>query len=208
MRRWLLVMAALDGCTGDGTPVVPPAPPASSIGPPVVSCAAPLPIFAGGRETGRICPEEAPASGLTIVVLSDDWVPLILRDDPAADAALRQPYHATFVALANEQPGRGPEWDRARQDGFLELYGIVPSMRVVAARLSDDERHICHSFVDSSAVQALTRTLYLAETHTPAERAALAALDRRLICERLLPATAQPRPRWRLEAALEAYQRK
>ncbi|HEX9288075.1 MAG TPA: hypothetical protein VF904_01030 [Anaeromyxobacteraceae bacterium] len=171
-------------------------------------CDVPVPIFERGREIGHVCPAEALREGLTIVDLSDDWVPWALRE-PDDYVRLPQPYRATYVALANEELPAGAEGERPRRDAFLELYGIFPSFRVLAARLLDEERHRCHAAIDQSAIQALATSPQPATAHVaPAVTAAFAALDQRLVCERLLPESARRRPRWRLQEALEAYQQK
>ena len=165
-------------------------------------------MFESGREVGEVCSTDARRYGLTIVDLSDDWVPFAFRDsdDPSQ---LPQPYRATYVALANEEFPPGSQGNRARRDAFLELYGIFTSIRVPARRLLDEERHLCHADVDQAPIQALTGSPRPSSvTVTPSVRAALAALQRRLACERLLPASSRPAPRWRLHEALEAYQRK
>lgn len=170
-------------------------------------CETPVPVFEQGGEVGRICPEQARSYGLTVVDLSDDWAPMALRD-PDDLVQLPQPYRATYVALANEEFPAGDDGERARRDGFLEPYGIFPSFRVLAQRLLDDERHGCHAFVDAASIQALASAPRPASAaRSPSVRSALAALEQRLICDRLLP-PARRTPRWRLQEALEAYQRK
>lgn len=171
-------------------------------------CSPSVPVFEAGKEVGRVCPADAPREGLTLVDLSDGWVPQALRE-PDDDVHLPQPYRSTYVHLANEEFPPGPEGERPRRDAFLELYGIFPSFRVVAARLLDEERHRCHAAVDQGAIQALaTSPQPTTARPTPAVTAAFAALEQRLVCERLLPASDRRRPRWRLQEALEAYQRK
>ncbi len=210
----LIVLSILGGCHAD-----PPAPPpghppeqaglksAAADAERVADCAAPLPVYEAGREIGRVCPEGARRQGLTVVDLSDDWVPLPFRD-PDNLVQLPQPFRATYVALANEQFPKGAEGDRARRDAFLELYGIFPSFRVVAARLLDEERHRCHAAVDGAPIQALATSPRPSDrAEAPAVEDALAALEQRLICERLLH-PGKRAPRWRLQEALESYQRK
>ena len=172
------------------------------------ACGALVPVIEAGQEVGLVCSAEARRQGLTIVDLSDDWVPLALRDsDDPMDS--RQPYRPTYVALANEEFPPGPEGDRARHDAFLEVYGIFPSLRVVAGRLLDEERHGCHAAVDLAPLQALSGGVRpAAAPANPAARAALAALAQRLACERVLPSSASPPTRWGLQEALETYQRK
>jgi hypothetical protein len=170
-------------------------------------CGASVPVFEAGREVGHVCVEDARRYGLTILDLSDDWVPLVFRD-PDNLVQRPQPYRETYVALANEEFPPGPEGDRARHDAFLELYGIFPSFRVLAERLLDEERHLCHATVDDAPIQALATTPRPSSANlTPSAKVALAAVEQRLICERLLPATGR-RPRWRIQEALETYQRK
>jgi hypothetical protein len=173
----------------------------------VPPCSDPVPVFEGGREIRRVCPADAPGEGLTVVDLSDDWVPFVLRDtgDPAGPP---QPYRATYLALANEEYPAGPEGDRPRHDRFLELYGIAPTFRVLAARILDEDRHLCSARVDQTALQALASSPWPSTSPlTPALRKALGALQQLLACGRLLPSSTQRLPRWRLQEALEAYQR-
>jgi hypothetical protein len=170
-------------------------------------CAHPVPVFEDGAEVAKICPEQAASRGLTILDLSDDWVPFLFR---AGEQAEPNPYRATYVALANYEIGRGPEWDRARKDIYLELYGIAPSFQLLARRLRDQARFACHAGIDSAPIAAVQkRTLDVFKPpRGAAERAAVAALDARLVCEGLLPAARGKRPRWRVQNALAAYQRK
>ena len=171
-------------------------------------CSPSVAVFEAGKEVGRVCPADAPQDGLTLLDLSDDWVPGALRE-PDDFVHVPQPYRATYVHLANEEFPTGLEGDRPRRDAFLDLYGIFPSLRVVAARLLDEERHLCHAAVDQSAIQALATSPQPSTAQlTPAVTAAFAALDQLLVCERLLPSSTRRRPRWRLQEALEAYQRK
>ena len=171
-------------------------------------CSPSVAVSEAGKEVGRACPADALRDGLTVVDLSDDWAPWALRE-PDDGVHLPQPYRATYVRLANEEFPVGLEGDRPRRDAFLDLYGIFPSFRVVAARLLDEERHLCHAAVDQSAIQALATSPQPSTVQlTPAVRAAFAALDQLLVCERLLPVSTRRRPRWRLQEALEAYQRK
>ncbi len=211
-----MVLALLAGCRAD-PPAQParPAPPAAEAGAQraapepagVEACDSPVPVLEEGREVGRVCPGDARRQGLTVVDLSDDWVPLVLRD-PDDLVRLPQPYRATYAALADERFPPGPEGERARRDAFLELYGIFPSLRVLAARLLDEERHLCHAAVDGTPIQALaTSPRPSSGSAAPDIEGALAALERRLLCERLLRPAGRT-PRWRLQEALEAYQRK
>lgn len=207
----LLVLATLTGCSAD-----PPASPgaAAEAGPQCVDPDArpaaggeTVPVLEAGRELGRVRPAEAPGAGLTVVDLSDGWVPLLFRD-PDNLVQLPQPYRPAYVALASEAFPAGPDGDRARRDAYLELYGIFPTFDVLAARLLDEERHRCHAAVDGAPIAALEASPRPGDgDRSPAVERALTALAERLVCERLLRPSPRT-PRWRLQEALEAYQRK
>ncbi|HLU65848.1 MAG TPA: hypothetical protein VKZ63_06205 [Kofleriaceae bacterium] len=207
----LLIVSA--GCRSEGEE--PPASAGASRGQPVAPepaaprCDDPVPVFEDGAETGRVCPEAAGELGLTVIDLSDDWVPRLFRGDPAT-GEIDHPYRDTYVALANYELGDGPEWDRARDDIYLEVYGIVPSFRLLARRLHDERRYTCHALVDSSPIAAVrVREIdVFRPARSPIDRWARGALDARMVCEGLLKPRKGKRPRWRLQAALEAFQRK
>jgi hypothetical protein len=107
-------------------------------------------VFEDGVERGRVCKSEAAAQGLTVIDLADDWTPRVLAPQPDGETPA---YHATYIALANEQlrPDARPE------DALGELYGVVPALSVVRTRLADGKRHACWAAVDPAPIGKLTR---------------------------------------------------
>ncbi len=156
-------------------------------------CAKPIDAFERGVKIGAVCEDTARDKGFTVVDLSDEWTPLLFApsgDDPGPA------YRKTFIALANERLGDGPEWDRPKADRFLELYGIFPTPRVMASRLADEERHRCHDAVDDDGLEKLERDVdpwsdrdrqrfEAAKKQGPRYRA-IAAMQRHLQCEGLM----------------------
>jgi hypothetical protein len=122
-------------------------------------CAERVPVYEGGRVARSACPQELGEAGLTVIDLSDGWVQPLFSEAPDLGDAGKQPYRETMIALANEQFGDGPEWDRAREDRHLEFYGVFPTVGVVRKRLLDDERHRCHDAVDETSLQAFEKPL-------------------------------------------------
>jgi hypothetical protein len=119
----------------------------------------------------------APGDSAFVIDLGDDWVPRILTETPEAPQAYRE----MFVAIANERFGDGAEWEGARRDRYHELFGIFPSISVLAARLRDEPRHRCHDQVDGAPLRARAHGA-----------AAVLAVQGHLRCDGLLPERARP----------------
>ncbi len=82
--------------------------------------------------------------GYFIVDLSDDAVPFIFSE--TAEAPNR--YRKTFVDVANDRTDeRGEPLPEGRHN-FVELFGIPPSLSVVARRFQEDEKKECFSKID------------------------------------------------------------
>lgn len=113
--------------------------------------------FVDGREVETLCDHAAASRGLTILDLSDRFVPRVLDGAPDAEESERPSYRSIYVALADER------WDELPEDvdpePYLELFGISPTFRVLLARLGDEARHACHAAIDDADLLAMTGTL-------------------------------------------------
>ncbi|MCB9561899.1 MAG: peptidoglycan-binding protein [Kofleriaceae bacterium] len=117
-----------------------------------------VPVYDGGHVTERVCRDELAARDLTRLDLSAAWTPLALAAEGDADAPR---YRDTYLALADERyADAGDDRTPAERDRYLESYGILPSLRVIHARLDDDDRHRCHDAVDDAALVARTDALH------------------------------------------------
>jgi peptidoglycan hydrolase-like protein with peptidoglycan-binding domain len=153
-------------------------------------CADVIAVHAAGRAAGRVCIAAAPARRLTVLDLSDEFVPRALRAEPGTSL----PHAAVYRALAAERWQQAPA--EASVDRYLELWGVFPSFRVLRDRLADDERHLCHDRVDDDRLAGYRATLR-SESRTPrpqrrwaARREAIRGLQEHLACDGLLPADA------------------
>ena len=93
--------------------------------------------------------DEARSYGLTIVDLSDDWVPYIFWDQsPGKDDYAKNTYQETYVALANDRI----DVDRVKLDkherNYLEVFGIPPTLGVLRKRFIDDDKEACFKELD------------------------------------------------------------
>lgn len=146
-------------------------------------------VYAAGQPAGRICEDEAAAAGLTVLDLSDEWTPTIFaRDRATGDTPY---YRSTYIRLAN-----------SRVSDDLGVYGITPSLSVLAARLADDRRHTCHAKVDAGALEAFGNSPEPAANAPESEKkpptGAIAAAQARLACDGFL---GKLYPKGRIDAA-------
>ena len=145
---------ALAGFLVDGARAL-PAPPAQA---PPPAPAAPSPgsaevtIIDGGHAVGQTTADNARRDGLTVIDLSDDWLPYVFSEVPGKPQPLR-PY---LIDLANGRFRSGKAYARAREDRFFEAFGIFPSLNLLRRRLADNKRHACHERVKDSVLQEMS----------------------------------------------------
>ncbi len=125
---------------------------------PPVAAAAPasseIMVVEGGRVVGQTTAEKAHQDGLTVVDLSDDWLPYIFSEEPGKPQPLR-PY---LIDLANGRLSHtGSEYARAREDRFFEAFGIFPTLNSLRRRLADNKRHACHARVKDGVLEELSQ---------------------------------------------------
>jgi hypothetical protein len=111
-----------------------------------------LQVVAGGRFVGQTTPERARRDGLTVVDLSDEWLPYVFSETPDKP----QPIRSDLIAMANGRRPRGPAFVRAREDRYFEAFGISPSLNLLRRRLADSKRHACHERVRDAALEKMS----------------------------------------------------
>ena len=189
-------------------------------------------IVEGGHSAGQTTPESARRDGLTVVDLSDDWLPYVFSEEPGKPQPLR-PY---LIDLANGRFRSGSQYAHARADRFFEAFGIFPSLNYMRRRLADKKRHACHERVKDGVLEELSaRNVIPAEEAekvpnpdpataketplvttgrtisprplTAQEKRAVIAMQAHLRCEDLLPGKASPgRMDRRTSEGLKIYQ--
>jgi hypothetical protein len=229
-----LALAGLLADSGRAAQATQPAPVTSAAPPaPTDAASGGLMVVEGGRSVGQTTPENARRDGLTVVDLSDDWLPYVFSEEPGKPQPLR-PY---LIDLANGRFRPNKSYARAREDRFFEAFGIFPSLNYVRRRMADRKRHACHERVkDAVLEEVLPKTVIPAEEMekvpnpdpatvaetpmittgrtisprplTPLEKRAVVAMQAHLRCEDLLPRKANPgRMDMRTVDGLKIYQR-
>lgn len=81
--------------------------------------------------------------------LGDDWVPFIFSEsDSSTGPRVPNPYLPTYLALARGEYPDDHHGERAREDKYLELYGIPPTVSVLRARLETTMSRACTTSLD------------------------------------------------------------
>jgi hypothetical protein len=104
-----------------------------------------LDVLVDGEKAGSICADDAATEGLTVVDLSDAWTPRVFAPDAKTHDAPE--YRAKYLELA-----KSPNAD-------LALFGIAPTISVVADRLADEKRRTCDANIDLSELAKLDATV-------------------------------------------------
>jgi hypothetical protein len=112
----------------------------------------PIPVLEGGRVVGQKTRADARKEGLTVVDLSDDWLPTVFSQTPDKP----QPLRPFLLDLANGRLGTGRKYARPHEDRFFEVFGIFPSLNLVRRRLADKRRHTCHDKVKDGVLEELS----------------------------------------------------
>lgn len=129
---------------------------------------------------------EARKRSLTILDLSDDWVPLPFQDD-GAPISMRNSYRARFADLANDRTDHAGRPLPPGRANHLELYGIPPSLGVLRRRvIADEANRRCYEAVDTAALRALDRSIHYVPGHKAARQHRLQARRWKAAVERLL----------------------
>jgi hypothetical protein len=98
----------------------------------------------------------AHARGLTVVDLSDAWVPSVIDDHAGPKGAtLVNPYHAIYIGLAADRTDGDGQPLAAGERNYLELYGIPPSLSVLRRRFLEDARRDCAATFDREKLLAV-----------------------------------------------------
>ena len=112
----------------------------------------PIPVLEGGRVVGQKTQADARKEGLTVIDLSDDWLPTVFSQTPDKP----QPLRPFLLDLANGRLGTGRKYARPHEDRFFEVFGIFPSLNLVRRRLADKRRHTCHDKVKDGVLEELS----------------------------------------------------
>jgi len=102
------------------------------------------------------------AAGYTLIDLSDQWTPLIFREELGANGEpLHNRYRRVFLGLANDQLDNDGVPLPKREKNYLELFGIFPSLSVLRARFLTEAARVCHDQESVDVLSAVETVSYV-----------------------------------------------
>ncbi len=175
--------------------------------------AAPVLTFENGR-VEHLSEDEAAAIGLTIIDLSDGWVPFVFSDrDRKGEQPTPNRVGSLYVELAGGGAPAAPTMAQARKivratrkerptqssEQYLEVFGISPSLTQLRRRALDEVDRPCFSRVDFEKIRRFRGMIAYRDNRTAHENArAGAKLSMQLAAEMERERTRSPSPLLRI----------
>jgi hypothetical protein len=117
----------------------------------------PVDLWRDGEPTGQIDARGQEAEGHLFLDLGEGWTPLLFTDGVGPDGAPRpHSFRPVYLGLARGEFKREAFYDRARNDKYLELYGIMPTLHVLRERLRWALKLECSQQLDLTAINNFT----------------------------------------------------
>ena len=170
----LLTVLALSACSGgaatrgpaDPEPVAPNPLEPPPIAPPHETdsrpppMARPVPLWEGGRFVRDIDAAHAREQGLVVLDLGDGWAPYLFGErGNESEPLVPNGYRHTYLALARGEFPDDLHGDRARDDEYLELFGIAPTLSLLRTRMTATSELACARTLDLSPLTSFDGTI-------------------------------------------------
>jgi Putative peptidoglycan binding domain len=125
--------------------------------PPPPELLEPVDLWKDGQPSGQIDAQGSALDDHVFLDLGEGWTPILFSDGEGAEQQpLPHSFRPTYLSLARGQFKKEPFYDRARDDKYLELYGIMPTLSVLRERLHWAEKLACKEQLDLTAINTFT----------------------------------------------------
>jgi hypothetical protein len=109
----------------------------------------PIPLYEGGQIARQIDAATARENGYVVLDLGEEWTPYLFTErDSADEPILENDYRTTFLALARGEFPDDRHGDLAREDQYLEPYGIPPTLGLIRTRFHHENELACVASID------------------------------------------------------------
>jgi hypothetical protein len=111
--------------------------------------AQPVPFWENGKTESNVDAASADLHGYLILDLGEDWTPYIFTDGETSDGKpAPNDYRPTYLALARGEFPDDIHGERAKDDKYLELYGIMPTLSLLRKRYQETNAKKCSHNLD------------------------------------------------------------
>jgi hypothetical protein len=115
--------------------------------------AEPVELWRDGEPSGHVDAHGPEADAHLFLDLGESWTPLLFTDGVGPDGEARpHSFRPVYLTLARGEFKSDPFYDRARNDKYLELYGIMPTLHVLRERLRWALGLACSQQLDLTAI--------------------------------------------------------
>jgi hypothetical protein len=133
----------------------------------------PVPFWKDGQLQGEVDGAKAQEQGYLLLDLGEDWTPYILTERSSPDEEPKpNAYRATYLALARGEFPKDRHGYRAKEDRYLELYGILPTLALLRERFDEMHALQCGKQLDLGPLRSFEGFLAYDPSRRPARRLA------------------------------------
>jgi hypothetical protein len=117
----------------------------------------PVALWTHGHTERQVDAATSGEHGLLILDLGEDWTTYLFSEGVDAEGKpSSSAYRATYLALARGEYPEDLHGARAKEDKYLELYGILPTLQLVRARMHATAGLKCTKALDYEPLQSFT----------------------------------------------------
>jgi hypothetical protein len=149
-------------------PAPDPAPEPEVVPPPALHD--PVAMWKDGHVSGEV---EAGAEGVLVIDLGDDWTPYIFSERASpSEEPVPNFYREIYLALARGEYPDNYHGQRAREDKYLELYGIPPTVTLMRTRFEEAAARACNAELDYEPLRSFEGFVAYESNHAAERNAA------------------------------------
>ncbi len=125
--------------------------------PPPAELLQPVDLWSEGKLAGQIATQGPDAAKYVFLDVGEGWTPILFTDGVDGEGKpVPHKFRNTYLALARGEFPKDAYGERAKEDKYLELYGIMPTLGVLRARLRWARELACAKQLDLSALENFT----------------------------------------------------
>lgn len=159
---------ALDAAvTSKPAEVLPKKPPQTE--PPPPELLQPVALWQDGQRAGYVDAQGPEAGKYVFLDLGEGWTPVLFTDGvDARGEPVPHKFRETYLALARGEFPKDAYGERAKEDKYLELYGIMPTVAVMRARMKWARELACAKELNLGALATFTGVVAYVDPATAA----------------------------------------